>query len=797
MKKLVAVFTLAFVLALALLVSCSEEMNSYTGSINIVFNNTAKALEPTISLNTYRYQVVLSGPNGETEELTLSSEATGTSKKDLAIGQWTVTVNALNSAGTIIGTGSTTVEVQANQTATANITVSELAGQGTLTISIGGDNPNNSTYTLKVYKNDNGTDSLVKEQTFALDESNVLKAQVALDNGFYLFKIESSVAKETCPVPEAVRMVKGDSLSASYLIETNATGDVAIVISNTIVQNPSLSLALSAFNLRVGDSVTVTANGLEENNYKYEWYLDKTKIDGETNTLTINNLSIVGKYTVNCIVRDTASSLVWSASKSFNVYDENYKPQTITVNGEVEFYLASDVLMYAGTFFSIKDKQADNYIVNSARHFIYTFTSETEISAELIDNNGHSDFDTYDYYFEERDIDESTRTLIYVVVDKEIENYGYVTANSGDIGAVLDPYKQDYFGKLVADSKYIPYLPYNDSRTLKVEAGTYDINSYGYTRSNLRKGFVYPLYDKDQITVRKDETVEITLQLDYTKISFKNALFEEGSKYRVWLLYNNELGSEASVDSSREVLDLVISASCDYDEVVIWDSNYEKYYRIAKANLEENNEIDVTFTTASYVDSGVTIPSGRVEFELETDTMLPWNVSAIFWKVADASGTTTHATKSTYYIASYECDYSEETKVSYFDILNNGYQISVTTSSEADSKGQYTLVKICISQELEEFGTLVVTYDIAEVDMSTGNKWTAICISAEDIDYSIFVDSSETVSLKVKPGEYSKNGCWTGIDDSSGNRYYPVTEPTEFTITSGQTTNITVKLEQK
>lgn len=291
---------LLFALVIVLIVSCVQDFRVGTGSINIRFDNTAKALEPTISLKTNRYQVLFAGPDGSTQEVLLSKEATETSKKDLIAGNWTVTVNALNPSGTIIGSGDATVEVKAAQTTNANITVNELVGNGSLSVVLEGNNPNNSTYTLQVYKNENGSDTLVQEQVFALDETNVLKAQLSLANGFYMFKIVSSNSTETCPVPEAVRIVKGDSLSVAYQIEVDPIGNVIISICNAIIQNPSLKLYLSTSSLHPGDSVTVTARGLESDNYTYEWYLDRKKVaEAIPVQISVHNGTITGAGSIS------------------------------------------------------------------------------------------------------------------------------------------------------------------------------------------------------------------------------------------------------------------------------------------------------------------------------------------------------------------------------------------------------------------------------------------------------------------------------------------------------------------
>ena len=784
-----------------LLISCSLEVDNITdtGSITVAVNNSVRGLEPTISLKTSQYKITLSGPGGERKELSLNNEASETTANNLAVGEWTVTVEALNSDSVVIGNGSTTVQVKANQTSKASVTVSEIAGDGTLTVTLEGENKNNSTYNLQIYKNENGTDELVKEQLFALDESNILKAQVTLSNGFYIFKIISSNTTETCPSPETVRIVKGDSLSTSYsLLESNA-GKITIAINNAIIPNPGLSLHLSSSNLQPGDSVTITASGLESGSYRYEWYVDKVKADGETSSLTLSNLEFEGEYEVCCIARSTSSGFVWSAAKNFEVSSTGYKPTTITVNGEVEFYLASDVLLFYGTAFYIKDKQTGYTIVNG-RHNIYTFSEETEIFAELRNwySSDYADFSSYTYYFEEKYIPEYNRTLVYVVVDKDMDNYGYVTVHSGDIGTDLDPYKKSYLSKLIIGSEdlCIPYLPYNDSRTIKMECGTYNMNYWGTNQLNLNKGFINLKFDKSQVTVNEGETTELTLGQNYGKYTFRNSVFRKGDTYDVSLRRFNDMMDEFEVDADDGVLNIIICSDWSYNEIIIWNLDKTGYYRIARSELSENTEIDAVFTNVDYTDVGVTIPKGRVKFETVSDTLIPSKFTEIVLRVTDVDGN--YIGYDNLYLWTKTHTYDTDTKISYADPYNHGYTISAQISAETDEEGSYTLVTLSLHKEIENYGTLVVQFDIPEFDMNLYSNRNAVYLkeTTSNTCYYVFMKSPETQTLKVEPGTYSSYSYWRRLTDSDGNSYRPVTSPETFTVESGETTTVTVKMER-
>ena len=577
------------------------------------------------------------------------------------------------------------------------------------------------------------------------------------------------------------------------------TGSVTIEEDNAVTTTPGLTLHLSSSNLHPGDSVTVTATGLESISCRYEWYVDKVKTEGETDSLTLSNLEFEGEYEVCCIARSKSSDLVWSATKSFGVSSAGYKPTTITVNGEVEFYLASDVLLYYGTAFYIKDKET-GYTLFNGRHNIYTFSEETEIFAELRNwSRSYDDFSSYTYYFEEKYIPEYNRTLVYVVVDKDMDNYGYVTVHSGDIGTDLDPYKKSYLSKLIIGSVNlcIPYLPYNDSRTIKMECGTYNMNYWGTNRLNLNKGLIKLKFDKSQVTVNEGETTELTLRQNYGKYTFRNSVFRKGDTYDVSLRRFNDMMDEFEVDADDGVLNIIISSDWNYKEIVIWNLDKTGYYRIARSELSENTEIDAVFTDVDYTDIGVTIPKGRVKFETVSDTLIPSKFTEIALRVTDTDGNYIDYDNPDLWTKTHT--YDSDTKISYGDLYNQGYSISATASPEADNEGAYTLVTLSLHKEIEDYGTLIVQFDIPEVDMTVYNNRTGVYLNESGTGsyFYVLMKSAETQTLKVKPAEYTRYSCWRNVTGTDGKSYYPVISPETFTVESGGTTTVTVKMVEQ
>jgi hypothetical protein len=108
------------------------------GSLSLSFEASglaAKTIVPPIDMDVTDYNISGNGPGGDSFSETGVTAATF-SKSALGIGEWAITVDAFNAAHELIGGGSTTVSIVAEETAHASVQVVPLSGTGTLTIDI-------------------------------------------------------------------------------------------------------------------------------------------------------------------------------------------------------------------------------------------------------------------------------------------------------------------------------------------------------------------------------------------------------------------------------------------------------------------------------------------------------------------------------------------------------------------------------------------------------------------------------------------------------------------------------------
>ena len=95
---------------------------------------TSKSLLPPIDMNPASYVVSGSGPEGSTFNQPSTSSPVVVSS--LKYGAWTVTVDALNAAGAVIGRGQQAATVQTGQNTPISVTVKPLDGYGTLNLTV-------------------------------------------------------------------------------------------------------------------------------------------------------------------------------------------------------------------------------------------------------------------------------------------------------------------------------------------------------------------------------------------------------------------------------------------------------------------------------------------------------------------------------------------------------------------------------------------------------------------------------------------------------------------------------------
>ena len=189
--------------------------------------------------------------NSSDELVFSSSSSMNTSYSfSVPVGTYTIEVEALNEDGIVIGTGLTTGFVSAGQTNAFTVTVSEPGGNGTFSISIAANEGYELSYSIK-----NAAGTEIEHGALAFSDGTY-STSVELNNGFYSFSIVRNDTNQVLKT-DTVRIIQGRI--ASYEAEFLILSDGSIVIENSIVQNPSVSLSLNSKYLETGDTLEVSA----------------------------------------------------------------------------------------------------------------------------------------------------------------------------------------------------------------------------------------------------------------------------------------------------------------------------------------------------------------------------------------------------------------------------------------------------------------------------------------------------------------------------------------------------------
>jgi raffinose/stachyose/melibiose transport system substrate-binding protein len=312
MKRIV--FVLSILAAIICLVGCSQDTSAQFGTLEInIKADVSKGIQ-AMSMETVSYNVTVKD-SSESVVFLSSGKAQTSYTVSLSVGTFTVYVEALNSEGDVIGTGSSVVSVAAGQVSSCSITVSELTGTGTFDISITANEGYPLAYSIK---SADGTE--VKSGSLAYD-NGTYHASESLANGFYTFTIIRTDTNKVLKT-DSLRIIKDKSVSYSATFQFMTDG--SIVIINEITSTPTISISLSSTTPRPGDILTATASlsGITAG-YTCFWAVDGVPLSeaGEYENLEYEiSDSAEGEHEVSLFVIE--DPIIWSESKSFSVSDK-------------------------------------------------------------------------------------------------------------------------------------------------------------------------------------------------------------------------------------------------------------------------------------------------------------------------------------------------------------------------------------------------------------------------------------------------------------------------------------------
>ena len=303
-------FALSILLFLVVLVGCSDKVVDKLGTLQININTSVSRGIQAISMETAYYNVVVKNSSDEIVASIFRDTRTSYSAS-LPAGTYSISVEALNSTGDVIGTGSCEATVVGGQTNSFNITVSEAEGNGAFSMAIAAD----SGYTLSyVIKTADGT--TVRSGNLEYSEG-VYSASETLANGFYTFTITRTDTSKVLKY-DTVRIItdKDAMYSATFVFGV----DESLTILNEITKTPKIVIALDKSSYMVSDTLNASATIEDITGTSFYWAIDGIKQD-TTDTCADLSLSLAsfsdGEHEISLFVSD--GSIIWSESAKFSV----------------------------------------------------------------------------------------------------------------------------------------------------------------------------------------------------------------------------------------------------------------------------------------------------------------------------------------------------------------------------------------------------------------------------------------------------------------------------------------------
>lgn len=380
MKK---AFITLLIAALALFAACNQDSDSGTASLRINIATTRTIAPEDYDLTVSKYYLKGEGP-GEDDVFERTTENSSVLIDELATGSWTIYGEGLNADGDVLVTGSTEFYLSASSK-TATLTLSDLVGEGTLTLTFTWD-PDDLTDPDDVELELTLTDQL-DNTPYTLEPTINTTKGTATYSGTWAAGSYVLTAMLNCNetfvggTAEAVRIADGQDSAAeiTFDIDDVVESGVMSVVNNT---GSPVSLTIDGGDYLSSD-YTVTANtdltfslSADDDSlsdFDIKWYLDGTKVDdGEEATFS----ATIGNHIISAIASSSLIGSTGSASIAFEAIASGVTGtplQSITIDTSSGLNLGSDTFikfLYDGSLMVVSNEEKTIQIATLVRNSV-------------------------------------------------------------------------------------------------------------------------------------------------------------------------------------------------------------------------------------------------------------------------------------------------------------------------------------------------------------------------------------------------------------------------------------------
>lgn len=320
-------------IVLSLYTSCNEAQTTPPGALQgtlrvTVLHPQSRAVEPE-GMEVAYYEIsgamevsAGAGPSFGPVRVEASSSAVS-HELSVATGIWRVKVDARNSQGWLVGSGSAEATVVAGSDTNVSVTVSEVEGEGQLNINFTDGTEAIDGLAATVYTSDNsvvGTIDLDKK-------ANIFSGNISLENGFY--KVELASDDATIAMDDAVRIYAG--LTTQYNVTYDGEA-FSVTTVDEIIRTPKVELVIPEGSVAANGKLkaNVAVEGLDD--YSISWTLDAKEIGSEDELeYDLSGGGYTSGQNLRLTVFVVSGNIIWSDSADVSITDAVELPATATI----------------------------------------------------------------------------------------------------------------------------------------------------------------------------------------------------------------------------------------------------------------------------------------------------------------------------------------------------------------------------------------------------------------------------------------------------------------------------------
>jgi hypothetical protein len=278
----------------------------------------AKTITPPVDISIASYDIHGYGPNGAVFER-VGVVGDTIVQHSLVVGAWQISVDGKNASGVKIAMGSAQVTITAGQTASCNITVSPLTGNGILQLVV--------TWPEGVLVDPSVTGTLTPSGgnstdiyfTLSEDQLSAFYSNGSCPAGYYTLALKLlEGSEEVWGAVETVRVLADNATQGTFnLTVSDIKGKLNVQITPILSDPIQILLSGQLAELDWGKNMTITATpsaGVDS----FQWYLDGSVLSGQTNpSITIGCDLEKGQYRLDLVA--TTSNVLSSTHHSFAI----------------------------------------------------------------------------------------------------------------------------------------------------------------------------------------------------------------------------------------------------------------------------------------------------------------------------------------------------------------------------------------------------------------------------------------------------------------------------------------------